>query len=195
VRGVLAAYDLPKAVYIFTGGAIGFAVDTGRLAIYWWQGAQFDPRLWWGLLLFVPVSFLGAKAGEWIVGRIPQEKFRAVVAVFLGLVALRLLIFPSQAQVPTRGSSAPPPSPHNFARSLPLIPPCQPECRASSGDQPVYLTWLDLRADMRRCAVASDVVGPDFVRSPSAPRIDAGGRPENAVTMRPEHRQKVGRVG
>jgi uncharacterized protein len=51
VRGAfLAAFDLRKAVYIATAGAI--------------------------------------------VDRIPQDRFRTVIAVFLGLVALKLLIFP-----------------------------------------------------------------------------------------------------
>ena len=95
VRGAfLAAYDLPKAVYIFTAGAIGLAIDSGRVATYLWQGAALDDRLWWGLLLFIPVSFAGAKIGEWIVGRIPQDSFRSVIAVFLGAVALKLLLFP-----------------------------------------------------------------------------------------------------
>jgi uncharacterized protein len=95
VRGAfLAAYDLPKAVYIFTAGAIGLAVDTGRIVTYWSQGARLDTRLWWSLLLFVPVSFIGAKIGERIVKRIPQEKFRTVIVIFLGLVAIKLLFFP-----------------------------------------------------------------------------------------------------
>jgi len=96
VRGAfLAAYDLPKEVYIFTAGAIGLVVDTGRLVTYWGQGAELDPRLLWGLLLFVPVSFAGAKLGERLVARIPQERFRTVIAVFLALVALKLLVLPS----------------------------------------------------------------------------------------------------
>jgi len=96
VRGAfLAAYDLPKEVYIFTADAIGLAVDTGRLATYWGQGAELDARLLWGLLLFVPVSFASAKVAERIVQRIPQERFRAVVDAFLGLVALKLLVLPS----------------------------------------------------------------------------------------------------
>jgi hypothetical protein len=98
VRGAfLAAYDLPKEVYIFTAGAIGLAVDTGRVLTYWGQGTLLDARLLWGLLLFVPASFAGAKLGERIVARIPQERFRAVIAVCLGLVALKLLVFPSAA--------------------------------------------------------------------------------------------------
>ena len=96
MRGAfLAAYDLPKEVYIFTAGAIGLVVDTGRLLSYWGQGAELDPRLLWGLLLFVPVSFAGAKLGERIVVHIPQERFRTVIAVFLALIALNLLLLPS----------------------------------------------------------------------------------------------------
>ena len=96
VRGAfLAAFDLPKAVYILTSGAIGLIVDSGRIATYWSQGASFETRLLWGLLLFVPVSFAGAKIAERIVERVPQERFRVVVAVFLGLVALQLLLFPT----------------------------------------------------------------------------------------------------
>jgi uncharacterized protein len=95
VRGAfLAAFDLPKAVYIATAGAIGLAIDSGRIVTYLFEGASLEARLLWGLLLFVPLSFVGAKMAEKIVHRIPQEHFRTVVAVFLGLAAGRLLIFP-----------------------------------------------------------------------------------------------------
>jgi uncharacterized protein len=95
VRGAfLAAFDLPKAVYIATAGAIGLAIDSGRIITYLYEGATLEPRLLWGLLLFVPLSFAGAKVAEKIVHRIPQEHFRTLVAVFLGLAAARLLIFP-----------------------------------------------------------------------------------------------------
>ncbi len=95
VRGAfLSAYDLPKSVYIFTAGAIGLVVDTGRVVTYFWQGATLDTRLLWALIVFVPISFVGAKLAERLVDHIPQERFRTVVAVFLGLVALQLLLFP-----------------------------------------------------------------------------------------------------
>jgi uncharacterized membrane protein YfcA len=96
VRGAfLAAYDLPKAVYIFTSGAIGLVVDSGRIVTYWTQGVPFEPRLLWSLLVLVPVSFAGAKTAERIVDRLPQERFRLIVAICLALVALQLLFFPS----------------------------------------------------------------------------------------------------
>ena len=95
VRGAfLSAYDLPKSVYIFTAGAIGLAIDSGRIVTYIWQGAALDTALLWGLAIFVPVSFIVAKLAERLVDRIPQERFRSVVAMFLGLVALQLLLFP-----------------------------------------------------------------------------------------------------
>lgn len=95
VRGAfLAAFDLPKSVYIATTGAIGLAIDTGRLATYWYEGSRLDERLLWALLVFIPVSFVGAKLAERIVERIPQARFRTVVAIFLCLVGLRLLLFP-----------------------------------------------------------------------------------------------------
>jgi uncharacterized membrane protein YfcA len=96
VRGAfLAAFDLPKAVYIATAGAIGLAIDTGRLFAYVSAGTQLDRALLWGLLLFIPVSFVGAKLAERIVKRTPQQRFRMVIAVFLCLIGLKLLLFPS----------------------------------------------------------------------------------------------------
>jgi uncharacterized membrane protein YfcA len=108
VRGAfLAAFDLPKAVYIATAGAIGLMVDSGRLLTYWLEGAELRPRLLWGFLLFIPVSFAGAKAAERIVEKIPQHRFRAVIAIFLGLIALKLLVLPSERSGgPQQGSAA-----------------------------------------------------------------------------------------
>jgi uncharacterized membrane protein YfcA len=121
VRGAfLAAFDLPKAVYIFTSGAIGFIVDSGRILTYWSQGAMFERRLLLGLLLFVPVSLVGAKVAERMVERVPQDRFRLAVAIVLGLVALQLLLFPRATR------------------------PDQPE-RQSAGSQPLASHLIDER--------------------------------------------------
>jgi uncharacterized membrane protein YfcA len=47
-----------------------------------------------GLLVFVPVSFLGAYMAKKIVDKIPQEKFRRVMAVFLFAAGLKLILAP-----------------------------------------------------------------------------------------------------
>lgn len=90
----LSAFDLPKAIYLATAGAIALVIDTPRLAIYLQQGTRLGPLVFWGLILFVPASFLGARLGKGLLDRIPQEHFRKVVAAFLLIVAIRLLIRP-----------------------------------------------------------------------------------------------------
>jgi len=90
----LSAFDLPKAVFIATAGAIAFMIDVSRLATYVINNVSLGERILWGFLLFVPASFIGATAGKKIVDRIPQDKFRTVIAFFLLLSGLKFLLLP-----------------------------------------------------------------------------------------------------
>lgn len=90
----LSAFDLPKAVYIATAGAIGIMIDSARIITYFTGGVALPRELWYGLFLFIPISFLGAQIAKKIVDKIPQNKFRAVVAVFLFAIGLKLIILP-----------------------------------------------------------------------------------------------------
>lgn len=95
IRGMfLSAYDLPKAVYIATAGAIGLMVDATRIVTYFTGGTTLQNKLWLSLLIFIPVSFLGAQLAKKMVDKIPQEKFRIVVAVFLLLIGIKLMLMP-----------------------------------------------------------------------------------------------------
>lgn len=91
----LTAFDLPKATFIATAGAIGLMVDSTRIITYLASGTSLPSRLWWSLLIFIPVSLLGARIAKSVVDRIPQQKFRMVVAFFLLLIGAKLLVFPS----------------------------------------------------------------------------------------------------
>jgi uncharacterized protein len=94
VRGLfLTSFDLPKAVYIATAGAIALAIDATRLTTYIIDEVRLPHLLLWGLLIFIPASFLGAKIAKSVVDKIPQEHFRKVVAVFLLIMGIKLLIF------------------------------------------------------------------------------------------------------
>jgi len=80
VRGVfLSAFDLPKAVYISTAGAIALFIDTTRIAAYLLNDVVLKDALLWGFLLFIPASLLGAKIAKKVVDRIPQKQFRVVI--------------------------------------------------------------------------------------------------------------------
>jgi hypothetical protein len=90
----LTAFDLPKAVYIATAGAIGLLVDSTRIITYLAGGATLPSELRYGLLLFIPVSFVGARVAKRIVDKVPQDRFRFLVAAFLLAAGAKLLLFP-----------------------------------------------------------------------------------------------------
>lgn len=90
----LAAYNLPKEIYIFASGAIGILIDTTRVGAYILGGTRLDQSLLWGMVIFIPASFLGAFIAKKTVDRISQKYFRLVIAIFLALISLKFLIAP-----------------------------------------------------------------------------------------------------
>ncbi|MCP6719405.1 MAG: sulfite exporter TauE/SafE family protein [Patescibacteria group bacterium] len=93
VRSVfLSAFDLPKAVYISTAGAIALFIDTTRLITYVKGGTQLEPLFFWGMIVFIPISLLGAKIAQKIVNRIPQKYFRLFIGVFLAIIGIYFLL-------------------------------------------------------------------------------------------------------
>ncbi len=95
VRSVfMAAFDLRKATFIGTTGAISFFLDSTRMVVYLWDGIRIAQPLFFALALFVPASFLGAYLGSRIVHYIPQHHFRNVVSLFLLIVGIKLLLTP-----------------------------------------------------------------------------------------------------
>ncbi|MHC1755097.1 MAG: sulfite exporter TauE/SafE family protein [Methanosarcina sp.] len=90
----LSAFNLEKAVYIATAGAISFMIDSTRIATYIEGGIRLDPEILSGFLIFIPVSLIGAMIGRKGIEKIPQEKFRNFVAVFIFLFGMKLVLFP-----------------------------------------------------------------------------------------------------
>lgn len=88
----LAAYDLPKEVYICVSGAIGLVADTSRIAGYLTFGFDLPGDMWRALVILVPASFAGAWLAKRLADRIPQKAFRKIIAAFLLLAGVRLLI-------------------------------------------------------------------------------------------------------
>ena len=88
----LTAFDLPKAMYIATAGSIALLIDSTRLITYLRGGTRLEPMLLWGMIIFIPISFLGAKIAQRIVSHIPQKSFRLFITIFLALIGLYFLI-------------------------------------------------------------------------------------------------------
>jgi uncharacterized membrane protein YfcA len=90
----LSAFNLEKAVYVVTAGAISFMIDSTRIATYIRGGTRLDPVLVSGFLIFIPISLIGVMIGKRGVEKIPQEKFRNFVAIFIFLFGLKLVLLP-----------------------------------------------------------------------------------------------------
>lgn len=87
----LTAFGLEKERYVATAAAIALAVDLTRIPIYF--GSGFLPAQSYA---YVPVLFAVALAGSFvgkrIVDAIPQDAFKKVVFVALGLVGLKFIL-------------------------------------------------------------------------------------------------------
>jgi hypothetical protein len=95
IRGAfLSAFNLPKEVYLFTSGAMALVIDSSRIVGYVGGGTRLEGLFWWGLLIFIPLSFLGAWIAKKLVDYIPQHYFRIFIALFLAVVAVKFLLFP-----------------------------------------------------------------------------------------------------
>ena len=90
----LSAFNLEKAVYVATAGAISFMIDSTRIATYVRGGIGLEPAILAGFLIFIPLSLIGAMIGKRGIEKIPQEKFRNFVAVFIFLFGLKLVLLP-----------------------------------------------------------------------------------------------------
>ena len=91
---VLSAFNLQKEIYVFTTGVIGATIDASRIIGYFTGGTRLTGTLLIGLPFFVLASFLGVKIGKIFVDKIPQEKFRFVVAFFLFVIGAKFTLFP-----------------------------------------------------------------------------------------------------
>ncbi len=69
----LSAFNLPKAVYIATAGAIAIVVDSTRITTYFARGARLESMLLWTMPIFIIASFIGAQIAKRIVDKIPQK--------------------------------------------------------------------------------------------------------------------------
>lgn len=91
---VLTAFNLQKEVYVFTTGVVGATVDASRIFGYFAGGTKINHILITGIPFFIIASFIGVKLGKILVDKIPQEKFRYVVGLFLLLIGVKFALFP-----------------------------------------------------------------------------------------------------
>lgn len=91
----LTIFHLPKEAYIAATGSIGLIIDITRITTYINNGYHLSTPFFYGMTLYIPITFVGAIIARSLVETIPQRKFRSVVAVFLVLIGAKLVVFPT----------------------------------------------------------------------------------------------------
>lgn len=88
----LSTYNLPLDRFIATSGAIALFVDVVRLIVYVIGGLRLATDQTFGLLFFIPASFLGVRLALSVVPYIDQELSKKIVAGALIVFALYLIL-------------------------------------------------------------------------------------------------------
>ncbi len=89
----LAAFNLPKEVYLANSALLLAIIDTSRLLTYFYEKQGVGNLLgmsYTTVIVCILFSFIGVSLGKKIVDKIPQEQFRVIIAIFLMIVAVKL---------------------------------------------------------------------------------------------------------
>lgn len=91
IRGLaLAAFALPKEVFVATSAAIDMGIDLSRAVVYFRNGFIHRHDMVW-IPLLVVVAVMGTWAGRTLLRRLSQERFRQTALLLvlgIGLVTL-----------------------------------------------------------------------------------------------------------
>lgn len=85
----LLSKHLPKEEFIATGAWFFFLINLAKLPIYVWRGL-ITPESLVADAVFAPAVVAGAVTGRWLVARIPNRLFEALVAFLTGVSTLLL---------------------------------------------------------------------------------------------------------
>jgi uncharacterized protein len=88
----MLGFDVPKEAFVATATAIALFVDLARLPVY--LATQWrDIAAIWPLVAIATLGVvIGTALGTRVLGRVPQQAFRRVVAVLLLLLGLYMLL-------------------------------------------------------------------------------------------------------
>jgi len=92
IRGMsMAAFNLPKDVFVGTSAAIDFGVDFSRMFIYAGHGFMEDAK-WSYVLILLVTSWTGTWLGKRILKHISQTQFKRIVLFLILGIGLTTII-------------------------------------------------------------------------------------------------------
>jgi uncharacterized membrane protein YfcA len=93
----LLGFDLRPQTFVATATAIGLVVDAARTPVYLWTygAALADHTIW--IAIATAGVVLGTLGGGRLLARIPERRFRLVVAIIIGILGLAMFARGAQA--------------------------------------------------------------------------------------------------
>ena len=88
----LHAFGFAPYAYLFATGASSLPIDIARIVVYASNGTVLTIPFK-TIPVYLLASLFGAITGKMLIKRIPQERFRQLVAGLLALLAIRLIFF------------------------------------------------------------------------------------------------------
>jgi uncharacterized membrane protein YfcA len=88
----LLGFDVPKEAFVATSTAIGLFVDGARMPVYLATEWRDITGIWPLVLTATVAVVVGTALGARVLGRLPQQLFRRVIAVLLIVLGLSMAI-------------------------------------------------------------------------------------------------------
>lgn len=88
----LLGFDVPKEAFVATSTAIGLFVDAARMPVYLATEWREISRIWPLLLTATLAVVVGTALGTRVLGRLPQQLFRRVIAALLIVLGLYMAV-------------------------------------------------------------------------------------------------------
>jgi uncharacterized membrane protein YfcA len=87
----LVGFDLPKGQFVATATAVGLVVDAARMPVYIATQYESMARAWSLILVATVGVIIGTLLGSRLLQRLPEARFRRVLAVMLGALGVLML--------------------------------------------------------------------------------------------------------
>lgn len=88
----LLGFNLPKRTFVATATAIALLVDGARVPVYLVAERESLIDIWPLILIGIIGVTVGTLGGEWLLGRVPDRRFRQVVGATILLLGVAILI-------------------------------------------------------------------------------------------------------
>jgi uncharacterized membrane protein YfcA len=89
----MLGFELTKEQFVATSVAIGMVVDIARLPVYFWSQGHAIVKQWPIVAMMVGCVVAGTLLGRFVLGRVPEDHFKKMIAALIFALGVTLLVF------------------------------------------------------------------------------------------------------